>query len=164
MGNIYMIAACAKNGVIGNQGAIPWDIPGEQKRFKDLTMNNIVIMGRRTYEEIGKPLPGRIMIILSSTKKFDGCYQAESISEALVLAGEIAEEKDIFICGGAELYKLCMPYAKKLFITEINLEVEGDTYFPDFDKSRFIKTVEKETDQYNYVTYVKKADEAESEE
>ncbi len=86
---IALIAAYSKNHVIGNQGRIPWKIKGEQKRFKELTTGNIVIMGRRSYEEIGKPLPNRTTIVISKTQKYEGenCFTCESLAEALELSG-----------------------------------------------------------------------------
>lgn len=100
---IALIVAYANNQVIGNKGCIPWKIKGEQKRFRELTMGNVVIMGRRSYEEIGKPLPGRTTIVISNTKKFDydNCLTAKTLEEAIELAGD----KDIYIAGGVRLYE-----------------------------------------------------------
>ncbi len=100
---IALIAALSKNRVIGKEGRIPWKIKGEQKRFKELTTGNVVIMGRRSYEEIGRPLPGRTTIVVSSTKDFTGenCYTARSLFEAIRFAGD----RDIFVSGGAGLYE-----------------------------------------------------------
>lgn len=166
---ISLIAAYSNNRVIGKEGALPWRIEGEQKRFKELTTGNIVIMGRRTYEEIGKPLPRRITIVVSGTKNFDSenCYTAESLSEALLLSDRIASPaspdqsggRDIFICGGARLYRESLPLVDKMYITEIDRDIEGDTYFPDFDPLLFFKKVEAAYPgdiPYRYVTYTRK--------
>ena len=99
---IALIVAFANNQVIGNKGCIPWKIKGEQKRFKELTTGNVVIMGRRSYEEIGRPLPNRTTIVVSGTKNFDAenCYTAKSLAEAIELAGD----KNIYISGGGSQF------------------------------------------------------------
>ena len=153
---IALIVAYANNQVIGNKGCIPWKIKGEQKRFRELTMGNVVIMGRRSYEEIGKPLPGRTTIVISNTKKFDydNCLTAKTLEEAIELAGD----KDIYIAGGVRLYEESLALVEKMYVTEIDLEVEGDTYFPHFDQEQFIKEVEEKHEgeiPHTYVTYTK---------
>ncbi len=153
---IALIVALAKNQVIGNKGCIPWKLKGEQKRFKELTTGNAVIMGRRSYEEIGKPLPNRTTIVVSNTKKFDGenCLTAKSLAEAIKLAGN----KDIYISGGAKLYEEAIPLVEKMYITEIDCEMEGDTYFPPFEKEQFVKEINEKFEgkiPYTYVTYTR---------
>ena len=154
---IALIVAFAKDQVIGNMGCIPWKIKGEQKRFKELTTGNVVIMGRRSYEEIGKPLPNRSTIVISSTKNYDGenCMTAKSVAEAIEMAGE----RDIYISGGARVYEEALPLVEKMYITEVDLEVDGDTYFPPFDKEQFIKEIDERFEEeipYTYVTYTRK--------
>ena len=154
---IAIIAAFANNRVIGSKGRIPWEIDGEQKRFRDLTMGNAVIMGRRSYEEIGRPLPNRTTIVLSKTKNFDGknCMTAKSLPEAIKLAGN----KDIYISGGEKVYEEALPLAEKMYLTEIDCDVEGDTYFPDFDKNEFVKEINETYPgkiPYTYLTYTRK--------
>ncbi len=155
---ISLIVAYAKNHVIGNKGCIPWRIKGEQKRFKELTTGNVVIMGRRSYEEIGHPLPNRMNIIVSNTKRFEAenCMTASSLEEAIRLAGD----REIFISGGARLYEEAMPLVEKMYVTEIDSEIEGDTYFPDFDKEQFDKEIVERHDEgeipYTYVTYTRR--------
>lgn len=154
---IGLIVAYAQNNVIGNNGIIPWKIPGEQKRFKELTTGNVVIMGLRSFEEIGNPLPNRLTIVITRTKNFDSenCITASSLPEALRIAGD----RDIYISGGALLYKEALPLVDKLYITEINLEIQGDTFFPDFNKQDFTKELIKTVDgniPYTYVTYTRK--------
>ncbi len=154
---IALIVAYAKNRVIGNKGKIPWKIKGEQKRFRKLTTGNVVIMGRRSYEEIGKPLPDRTTIVVSGTKNFDapGCITARSLSEAIQLAGD----KDIYISGGARLYEEALPLVEKMYITEIDMEIEGDTCFPLFDSGLFTKEINERFEgeiTYTYVTYTRK--------
>ena len=157
---IALIVAYAKNQVIGNKGCIPWKIKGEQKRFRELTTGNVVIMGRRSYEEIGKPLPNRTTIVISRTKKFEGenCYTADSLSAAIELAGD----KDIYISGGARLYEEALPLVERMYITEIDKDFEGDVSFPEINLNEW-KVTEREqgpeegenTFNYEYVTYEK---------
>ena len=154
---ISLIVAYANNNVIGNKGCIPWNIKGEQKRFRELTTGNVVIMGRRSYEEIGKPLPNRTTIVVSNTKNYNGenCFTAKSLEEAIKMAGD----RNIFISGGARLYEEALPIVEKMYITEINCDIEGDTYFPEFDKEQFVKEIDEVVDgeiPYTYVTYTKK--------
>ncbi|MBQ9987164.1 MAG: dihydrofolate reductase [Erysipelotrichales bacterium] len=151
---IALIVAMSKNRVIGNNGTIPWNIPGELTRFKELTTNNVVIMGRRTYEDIGRPLPNRENIIVSTTHTYEAenCRTARSLQEAIELAGE----QEIYIGGGARLYEEAIPLVDKMYITEVDLEVEGDTFFPCFDESLFIREVEAVYPEYTYVTYTRK--------
>ena len=154
---ISLIVAYANNRVIGNKGCIPWKIKGEQKRFRELTTGNVVIMGRRSYEEIGRPLPNRTTIVVSNTKDFneENCFTAKSLDEAIKLAGD----RDIYISGGARLYEEALPIVEKMYITEINCDIEGDTYFPEFDKDKFVKQIDEVVDgdiPYKYVTYIRK--------
>lgn len=154
---ILLIVAYAKNRVIGNGGCIPWKIKGEQRRFRELTTGNVVIMGRRSYEEIGKPLPNRTTIVISNTKTFEGenCLTAKSLAEAIKLAGD----KDIYISGGAKLYEEALPLVEKMYITEIDCDIEGDTFFPEFKKDEFEKEINERVEgeiPYTYVTYTRK--------
>lgn len=154
---IGLIVAYGKNRVIGNKGCIPWRIKGEQRRFKELTTGNVVVMGRKSYEEIGRPLPNRMTYVVSGTKNFDqeGVKTVASIQEAIELAGD----KNVYISGGAGIYKEAMPYVEKMYITEVDLEPEGDTFFPEFDANDFVREVDEEIDgeiPYKYVTYTRK--------
>lgn len=154
---IALIVAHSKNRVIGNLGCIPWRIKGEQRRFKELTTGNVVIMGRRSYEEIGRPLPNRLTIVVSNTKTFEdeGVKTARTLEEAIKMAGD----KDIYISGGARIYEEAMPLVEKMYITEIDLDVKGDTYFPQFNKSDFGKEINETFNgdiSYSYVTYTRK--------
>lgn len=154
---IGLIVAYTNNRVIGNNGCIPWRIKGEQRRFRELTTGNVVIMGRRSYEEIGRPLPNRTTIVVSNTKNFDAenCMTAKSLEEAIKLAGD----RDMYISGGARLYEEALPLVEKMYITEIDCEIEGDTYFPEFDKALFDKEIDERVDgeiPYTYVTYTRK--------
>lgn len=152
---ISLIVAYAHGRVIGNKGRIPWKIKGEQKRFKELTTGNVVIMGRRTYEEIGKPLPNRMTIVVSSTMKASDVYTAGSLREAI----EIAGNRDIYISGGAGLYAEAIDIVDKMYITEIEADIEGDTFFPDFDEELFNKKTGEHFDgeiPYTYIEYTRR--------
>jgi dihydrofolate reductase len=145
-----VIAAVANNGVIGNNGKIPWNLPQDMKHFQKLTMGNVVVMGRRTYEEIGHPLPNRVNYLVSSTLYVEGenCHTVSSLAEAL----EIEKKKslfskeiprDIFICGGQMLYKEALPLADTLYLTELSFAVQGDTFFPEWNRNEFRLTDKK---------------------
>lgn len=158
---IALIVAYTKNRVIGRDGQIPWRIKGEQRRFKELTTGNVVIMGRRSYEEIGHPLPNRYNIIVSNTQSFEAenCTTVGSLREAIQVAGD----RDIYISGGAGLYREAIDLVDKMYITEIDAEIEGDTYFPKFDPTQFTREVEEhvivdlpDIPSYDYVTYTRK--------
>ena len=159
---IGLIVAYTKNRVIGNKGQIPWRIKGEQRRFKELTTGNVVIMGRRSYDEIGRPLPNRFTIVVSKTAHYEAenCVTVPSLTEAIEYAKKNRPGETIYLSGGAGIYKEGLPLADKLFITEIDLEIEGDTLFPEFDKSKYTRIVDEEVDgeiPYKYVTYITKA-------
>lgn len=129
---MHLIAAVAENGIIGKDGGIPWNIPADLAHFKALTLGQTVIMGRRTYESIGRPLPGRQNIVVSSTlQSLEGCSVAGSLQEALELAGETGGE--IFVIGGARLYEEALPLAQQLDLTLVAGKPEGDTWFPAVD-------------------------------
>ena len=133
---IGLIVARSKNNVIGKNGKIPWKIKGEQKQFKELTTENVVIMGRNSYDEIGRPLPNRETIVISNTKKYIGenLHTASSVKEAI----EFAKGKDVYIAGGYGVYKEAIPLVDVMYITEININVEqGDVFFPEFDDNNF---------------------------
>lgn len=158
---IALIVAYAKNRVIGNKGRIPWRIKGEQRRFKELTTGNVVIMGRKSYEEIGHPLPNRFTVVVSNTARFEeeNCTTASSLQEAIALAEKLQPGKNIYISGGAGLYQEGIALAEKLYITEVEAEVEGDTFFPEFNPEDFVKTVDERVDgeiPFTYVTYTRK--------
>ena len=155
---VSIIAAMAKNYVIGRDGFIPWKIPGEQKRFKELTTGKTIIIGRKSQEEIGNPLPDRKTIILSKTKNIitRNCITAQSLEEALDLA---KNEDEVFIAGGGQLYQYSLPYVDKIYLTIIDKFYEGNVYFPAFDKDDFEKIYEKSVDgqvPHTFYTFKKK--------
>ena len=158
---IGLIVAYTKNRVIGNAGKIPWRIKGEQRRFRELTTGNVVIMGRRSYDEIGHPLPNRFTIVLSNTASYEeeNCTTVSSLEDAIKLAAERFPDKNVYISGGAGVYRAAMDMVDVMYITEIDAEIEGDTFFPEFDESAFTKTVDEKVEgeiPYAYVTYRRK--------
>ncbi|MEP6608558.1 MAG: dihydrofolate reductase [Burkholderiaceae bacterium] len=133
---ITLIAARARNGVIGRDNRIPWKIPGEQAYFKRVTTGHTIVMGRRTWESIGRPLPARRNIVISRDRHYaaPGAEVVDSLDDALALS---ADDGEIFIIGGAQLYALALPRADRILLTEIDAEFEGDTFFPPFDASQW---------------------------
>ena len=158
---LALIVAHSRNRVIGRDGRLPWSIPGEQHRFRDLTMGNAIIMGRVTYEEIGHPLPGRMNIVVSRTQRYEGenLCTASSLAEAVALVGD----RDAFVSGGARLFQEALPLVDVMYITEIDADVDGDVFFPEFDASQFDRRVEARFDgalPYEYVTYTRRTQNA----
>lgn len=149
-----LIVARSQNNIIGRDGKIPWRIRGEQKQFKELTTGNTVIMGRKSYEEIGHPLADRMNIVVSNTKHFEGenLITASSLSEAVRLAGD----GDVYIAGGYGLFKEAIPMVDKMYITEVDIEIpDGDVTFPDFNKDDFdIEVGETLGDEIKYTRTV----------
>ncbi|RGG23421.1 dihydrofolate reductase [Ruminococcus sp. AF25-17] len=150
---IGLIVARSKNNVIGKNGNIPWKIKGEQKQFRELTTGNVVIMGRKSYEEIGHPLPNRMNIVVSTTTEYQGdnLVSVKSLEDALLLAKgrdvyisggyglfKEALQIDVYISGGYGLFKEALQIVDKMYITEVDLNIEdGDTFFPEFDINDF---------------------------
>jgi dihydrofolate reductase len=161
-GKLAIIVAMARNRTIGINNTLPWRIPEDLKRFKSLTMGHHLIMGRKTFDSIGKPLPGRITVVVTRNEalKIEGCIMAHSLEEAIKAC---AGDDEIFIVGGAELYALAMPWVETIYLTEINLDVAGDTYFPEFDKTQWQELAREQCSQespqaleYHFVTYDRK--------
>ncbi len=135
---VSAIVAVARNRVIGKDNQIPWHLPADLKYFKRTTLNHHVIMGRKCFESIGQPLPKRTNIVVTRNPYFlaSNCLVAHSIEEALEIAHDNGEE-EVFILGGGEIYAQSMPYWDRLYITEIDLETEGDVFFPEWDESEW---------------------------
>ena len=153
--SLSIIAAVDKNQLIGNRGEIPWELPADLKYFKETTMGAPVIMGRKTFESIGFPLPGRKNIIMTKNKNYtaEGCKVVHSKRE--VLNNFLEKDKEAFIIGGAEIYRIFLPYSEKLYLTIIEHEFSGDTYFPEIDWENWKKISEKKgtTDSKNPYPY-----------
>ena len=142
---INLIVAYARNNVIGNKGLIPWKLPEDQQRFKEITLGGVLIMGRRSFEEIfkkfGHGLPGRETLVISTTQNFEGegFRTVADFQAALDYAKLNFPEKEVFICGGESVYReaISRHIVDKMYLTELDLDVEGDAFFPDFEKNEF---------------------------
>ncbi len=167
--SVVIVAAIAANGVIGADGDMPWRLSTDLKRFKSITLGKPVIMGRKTFESIGRPLPGRLNIVVTRSKDYapEGVKIASSLEEAIRVAAERARSDDadtICVVGGGEIYKLAMPLADRLHITHVQCEPDGDTVFPAIDRAIWapvheeqVGEGEKDTFATRYVIYDKKA-------
>ncbi len=152
---ISIIVAVSSNNVIGAGGKMPWKIPGEQKRFRDLSLGKTVIMGRKTFEEIGKPLPDRYTVVISRTKKFNfsNCTTVSSFSAALE---KFKHKEELIIAGGARVYREALPLTDFIYLTRIHRDFSGDVYFPEWDESAFKITYTRRINgpiPYTYYTY-----------
>ncbi|QNE39912.1 dihydrofolate reductase [Hymenobacter sp. NBH84] len=134
---IALIVAVAENGVIGQDNTLPWHLPNDLKHFKQLTSGHPIVMGRRTFESIGKPLPNRQNIVVTRQTDWHptGCEVANSVPAAVELAQTFGD--DIFIIGGAEIYRQALPAADTIFLTEVHQTVEGDALFPDLNRTEW---------------------------
>lgn len=153
---LALIAAVAKNGIIGSKNKLPWYIPEDLKRFKDLTNGKTVLMGSRTYESIvgylGKPLPNRTNIVLAGDTNVafpEGVFVYKSIPEALAAH----KDKDIFVIGGGMVYKQTIDLADTLYITHVDQEVEGDVSFPPIDPAKWNKVSDEPHEGFSFAVY-----------
>lgn len=142
---ISVIAALARNRVIGIENRLPWRLPEDLAHFKALTLGHPILMGRRTFESLGRPLPGRTNIVITRNPAYrrEGCLVADSIPAALALC---ADADEVFFIGGADLYAQAIPLADRLYLTEVDIEATGDAWFPDYDRSAFME-VSRESHQ-----------------
>jgi dihydrofolate reductase len=140
---LAIIAALSRNRVIGKDNQLPWRLPADLKHFKAVTLGKPVIMGRKTFESIGKPLPGRANIVVSRDPHFhaDGIAVAHSLDDALAQAHAAPE---IMLIGGAQLYAQALPRAQRLYLTLIDTDIEGDAHFPDYDPSDWRETARED--------------------
>jgi dihydrofolate reductase len=140
--DVSIIVAVAENGVIGRGGQLPWHLSEDLRRFRELTMGHTIVMGRRTWESIGRALPGRRMIVVSRQPGYrveaDGVLVAASLDDALRMA-EASGDDEAFTVGGAELYHETLPLADRLYMTRVHTDIEGDTQFPPFDAAEWRK-------------------------
>jgi dihydrofolate reductase len=136
MPRLSLIAAVARNGVIGRDGKIPWRLPGDLPRFKRITMGHPVVMGRKTWLSLGKPLPGRRNIVVSRTPglNLEGAEVYGSLADALATC---SDAKEVFVIGGTEAYREALPLAQRLLLTEIDADIDGDALFPPFDRTQW---------------------------
>jgi dihydrofolate reductase len=154
---IYLVAAVAANGIIGVNGRLPWHLPEELQHFKRLTMGHPLIMGRRTWESLGRPLPGRENVVVTRTPGYEapGAAVASSLDGAIALC---AGEPIAFVIGGTQLFEAALPLARGLVLTEIQRDYEGDTWFPAYDRSQWRETQREahtaaDGTRFDYVLY-----------
>ena len=130
---ISLIAAVAENGVIGRRGQLPWHVADDLRRFKQLTMGHTIIMGRKTWESIGRPLPRRRIVVISLRADYrsEGVETVDTLDAAIAVA-KAAGDQEAFIIGGAEVYRLALPRAHRMYLTRIHAAVDGDVFFPEY--------------------------------
>lgn len=135
---ISIIVAMGRNRAIGFQNTLPWRLSADMQRFKRLTMGHHILMGRKTYQSIGRPLPGRTSIIITRQPDFqsEGCLVVHSLDEAVALA-QARGEQEAFVIGGAEIYAQALPIADRLYLTLVDAAPEADAFFPEFDAARW---------------------------
>jgi dihydrofolate reductase len=154
---VTIVAAVARNGVIGAGGGLPWRLPDDLRLFKETTLGHVLVMGRRTYESIGRPLPGRTTVVLTRQEDWspgvDDIVVAHDVEEALERARSLDDE--VFVVGGGELYAAALPYADTLAITFVEQEPHGDTWFPEVDWDDWRETAREPGDGWVRVTYVR---------
>ena len=150
---VVLVAAVADNGVIGDGPDIPWRVPGEQARFKELTLGHVLVMGRTTYESIGRPLPGRTTIVLTRSADWspghDEVRVAGSVEEALLLADSLPG--DVMVAGGGAVYAAAMPAADEQVLSRIPLSPPGDVHYPSYDEGEWVETTRETFDGYDRV-------------
>ncbi len=158
---VVMVAAYADNGVIGRDGDMPWHLPEDLKHFRETTRGHSVIMGRVTYEGIGRPLPYRTNIVVTRQPGWsaEGVLVAESLEAALERGREVHAETgaDIVIGGGTQIYEQAMPYATHQVLTEVHQTPEGDTHYPDFDRADWRETRREDRDGFSWVWWERTA-------
>ncbi len=166
---LVLVVAVSRNGVIGRDGDLPWRLPSDLKRFKALTMGKPVIMGRRTWASIGRPLPGRPNIVVTRDSSFvaDGAAVVGSVAEAIAL-GRLEARRlgvdDVCIIGGGEIYRQTIDDADLIHVTEVGADIDGDTRFPEIDPDRFVRSFqeilpqgEKDSHPMRFVTYSRRS-------
>jgi dihydrofolate reductase len=153
---VSLIVAVSSNGTIGRDGGLPWYLPADLKHFKRTTMGHHLIIGRRTWEEVGKPLPGRTMVVVTRSRNFapEGAQVVRSVEEALELA---VDDDEPFIGGGSQIYRIALArdLVDRIYLTRIHADVDGDTHFPDFDLDEWDLVSEEhhDTDEKNEFPY-----------
>jgi dihydrofolate reductase len=150
---VSMIAAMGRNRAIGMNGAMPWHLPGELQHFKQATMGKAILMGRKTWQSIGRPLPGRQNIVISRNSDFiaDGADLVTSLQAAI----DAAEAEEVMVIGGGQLYQLAMPLAQRMLLTLVETDPPADTWFPEWDEGQWQQTASKlyQADEHNELAY-----------
>ena len=155
---IALVVAVSQNNVIGRDNQLPWHLPEDLQYFKSVTMGKPILMGRKTFDSIGRPLPGRKNIVITRDLEWDaeGVEVVHSVDDALATGADacaVANSDEIMIIGGAQIYRDCLPIADRLYLTRVEAEIEGDAFFPDIDIKQWQKIAEKppkEIDKYSY--------------
>jgi len=160
---VSLVAAVARGGVIGRDGTIPWRLPEDMKRFRELTTGHAVVMGRRTWDSLPdrfRPLPDRRNVVITRSDAWasEGAERAGSLEEAL---DGLEGKEHVFVIGGAEIYAAALPLADELLLTELDLDVEGDTFFPVWSRRQFVEVsreehVASDGTRFAFVTYVRR--------
>jgi len=154
---ISLVVAMSKNRVIGKDGDIPWKLSDDQKNFRKITMDHPIIMGRKTHESIGRPLDGRLNIILTRDQNYKAqdCTVVHTLDEAIKTSGDVEE---VFIIGGEAIYEMCLPQTDRIYLSKVQVNIDGDTFFPELDMNDWtiiqqeshLETDDKHTYPYNY--------------
>ena len=158
---VVLVAAVARNGVIGDGPDIPWRLPGEQRLFKELTVGHVLLMGRTTYDSIGRPLPGRTTIVLTRDPDWsaDGVLVAHSLEEALALADALGVGAgDVMVAGGAQVYAAALDVADEQVVSEVDLEPPGDVHYPAYHRGDWLESARESYDGYDRVFLVRAAE------
>jgi dihydrofolate reductase len=152
---VSIVVAFDDNGIIGDKGRLPWNIPEDLRKFKEITLGKVVIMGRKTYESIGKPLPGRVNIVLTKKKNYapQGVLVCGDFKESIKKAAEY--KKEIFVIGGAEIYKQALKVCEKLYVSHIYGEYKGDTYFPELNWDDWVAGSKEKYENWEFVQYIR---------
>lgn len=159
---LSVICAVAANGVIGRDNRLPWRLPADLKRFKALTRGHAIIMGRKTHESLGRPLPGRTNIVITRQPGYraEGCRVAGSLEQALALA---TDDSEVFVIGGAMLYAQALPQANRIYLTRVHQEIPGDTRMPAWDEAAWRETAREDHEpdaanpyRYSFMTLEKR--------
>lgn len=153
---IAIVVAAAENNLIGKDNGLAWHLPADLRHFKQITLGHPILMGRKTYESIGKPLPGRTSIVITTQEDYEapGCLVAHSLQEAVEQAKQLEEEM-ICIIGGAEIYRQALPLTDKIYLTRIHHTFEGDAYFPELKEENWVVSEQEyhEADEKNKYSF-----------
>jgi dihydrofolate reductase len=153
---VILIAAVGSNGVIGRDNDLPWRIREDLQHFKQLTLGHTLVMGRKTYDSIGRPLPGRRTVVV--TRQPDWAAQADGVEVAHSLdhALNLADGNDVYVAGGGEIYRQALPFGDRLELTEVAQSPAGDVTFPAFDRAEWTETARTPHDGFSFVTYTRR--------
>jgi dihydrofolate reductase len=153
---ISLLVAMDEKRGIGKAGKLPWHLSSDLRRFRELTMGHHMIVGRKTFESIGKPLPGRHTIVATRNSNFkhEGCFVTRSVEDAIALARERGET-EVFVIGGAEIYAQALDAADRIYLTQVHAVVDADTFFPEFDPGHWIEThhIDHPADEKNQYSF-----------